>query len=90
MRNKKIAEQVRARDGMCVCCGAVSGLDAHHIDTFGAHGEDDPLRMVTLCRVHHTLWHNGDCVVRAQVEDYLKRLVPPGQGIDTLLVDIHF
>ncbi|WP_119071546.1 HNH endonuclease [Aggregatilinea lenta] len=72
-----MAKQVRERDGACVCCGRVEGLDAHHVDSYGAHGRDDPDRMVTLCRICHSVWHNGDATVRKAVEDYLDRLSNP-------------
>ena len=70
--------QVKQRDGRCVACGRVEGLDAHHVDSFGAHGKNDPDRMVTLCRKCHSMWHSGDAAIRKAVERHLKRVTQPG------------
>ena len=91
-RNKQVVEKAKARDGRCVGCGRVEGLDAHHIEGWGAHLEDDPDNMVTLCRTCHTKWHMGDETIRLRVENHMKRVVvpdwvarSPGINWDTLL-----
>lgn len=35
------------------------GLDPHHITHRGAGGDDIPENVITLCRHHHNLVHNG-------------------------------
>lgn len=81
--SRKIKDQIKQRDGRCVVCGREEFLDAHHIRTYGATREDDPLNMVTLCRLHHTLWHNGDLNVRLRVEAYLQQIANPKWIVDT-------
>jgi hypothetical protein len=76
-RNKRVVEQVKARDGRCVGCGRVEGLDAHHLKGWGAHLEDDPDTMVTLCRICHTKWHIGDDIIRLRVEKHMQQVTAP-------------
>ena len=54
------------RDGGCMvgiyypdfgpCC---EGFDAHHITSRGAGGDDVKENLISLCRVHHNMVHNG-------------------------------
>lgn len=77
MRSRAVRDKVLKRDGMCVVCGIPYGLDVHHVESFGAHGDDDPSKMVTLCRYHHMKWHDGDEGVRRAVREYLEKVNNP-------------
>lgn len=58
-RTKQAQLDCVARDGMCKWCGRIDDtLVGHHFDSFGAHGSDDLMSMVTLCgRCHDTVHH---------------------------------
>jgi len=48
------------RDGVCVVCGSRNKREAHHLAN-GAHHPElryDTDNGVTLCRTHHSLFHN--------------------------------
>lgn len=81
-RSKAAIDEVRQRDGRCVGCGREGALDVHHVDTWGATGVDDPKRMVCLCRLCHSKWHNGDPLLRRVVEEHLERVSRPGWIIE--------
>lgn len=53
-----LRRRVLERDNWhCQRCGAMSNLEAHHID-FRSHGGDDSeLNLITLCTVCHTQVH---------------------------------
>ena len=42
----------------CEACGAVEGLDVHHVKSRGAGGKDLTHNCINLCRGHHMLWHS--------------------------------
>lgn len=56
-RNPQAQKDCIKRDGMCKWCGRIDDtLVGHHFDSFGAHGSDDLMSMVTLCgRCHNTV-----------------------------------
>lgn len=58
---REVKETVRKRDNsQCVMCGAVSGLQVHHVVFLSRGGADSPSNCVTLCEDHHTKIHEGD------------------------------
>jgi hypothetical protein len=81
-RNKKIIDLVKARDGRCVGCGRMDGLDVHHVKSWGPHLEDDPLSMVTLCRICHTKIHLGDPELRQRIDTHLTQISSPTWVVD--------
>ena len=54
LRSKKNIEFIQSRP--CAACGRTP-VDAHHIRTRGAGGDDRLSNLLPLCRVHHTEIH---------------------------------
>jgi hypothetical protein len=56
-----IRRALRARDGTCAFpgCTAKRFLDAHHIRHWAHGGETSLSNLVSLCRYHHRLMHEG-------------------------------
>lgn len=59
---------IQARDTICGIWACmvmdrygqhIGSLDIHHIQSFGSTREDDPDNLITLCRKHHNMAHNG-------------------------------
>jgi 5-methylcytosine-specific restriction endonuclease McrA len=74
--DKSAIEQVRNREGVCMyglatretCSG---GLDVHHIKSKGSGGGDTLENMITLCRKHHNMFHNGN-IPRKRLQQILQ------------------
>jgi len=64
---KQIREIVLHRDGRCLNCGAVIGLDPHHIKSRGSGGTDDEENLITLCMWCHDQAHRGFVVVNRRM-----------------------
>lgn len=54
VRDPQLLEEVRTQP--CQACGA-GIVDAHHIKTRGAGGDDVRTNVMPLCRLHHQEWH---------------------------------
>lgn len=59
--NRRTRRAIEHRDGGCRVpgCGQTYGLDIHHITHWEDHGSTDTDNLVTLCRRHHRLHHQG-------------------------------
>lgn len=53
--NKKLIEQIKKMN--CIACGSLPPVDADHITTRGAGGDDTEDNLMPLCRKCHTLRH---------------------------------
>jgi 5-methylcytosine-specific restriction endonuclease McrA len=59
---RKVAREVKRRDGGCVRCNAVGDLHVHHVLSFAEHPELrlDPTNLLTLCRRCHIDEHRRE------------------------------
>ena len=75
-----------ARDGGCVLpgCDRPPGFcDAHHLLPWSQGGKTDLADLALVCRVHHTLVHEGGYQLMRDPATGRWRLVPPARGHPT-------
>ena len=65
-----IRRALHTRDGGCRFPGCTHQryVDAHHIEHWAEGGETKLSNLVTLCRLHHRLVHEGEIIVEAEAE----------------------
>ena len=56
VKNKKA---MKNKKGRCEFCRKVGQTDMHHIKTRGSGGDDTEENLIELCRLCHTMVHNG-------------------------------
>ena len=69
---RRLARQVKLRDGGCGVCGSTVRLAAHHLIPLSRGGANDPANVVALCQSHHTAYTNA---VRDGKDTPLRRLL---------------
>jgi hypothetical protein len=76
-----IARALRARDGGCRYpgCDRKRHCEGHHIEHWADGGETKLANLITLCRFHHQLMHEGGFSVRRTDDDPWKS--PKGDGV---------
>ena len=56
---RKLQRKILERDGWrCQACGAMSGLQVHHIERRSRLGEDSENNLITLCSECHRAIHS--------------------------------
>ena len=56
---RKLQRKILERDGWrCQACGAISGLEVHHIERRSRLGEDSESNLITLCSECHRAIHS--------------------------------
>ncbi len=79
-----IRRALNARDRGCCFPGCTYQhyLDAHHIEHWAAGGKTKLSNLVTLCRTHHRLVHEGGIAVEARPDGGWRFLRPDGREFD--------
>ena len=57
VKSKSTIEKTRKKS--CEVCGSAQGCENHHVISRGAGGPDIPENLITLCKIEHTMAHNG-------------------------------
>ena len=81
-----IRRALHTRDGGCRFPGCTHQryVDAHHVEHWADGGETKLSNLVTLCRLHHRLVHEGEIMVEAQVGGGWRFLHPDGRRFDII------
>jgi Domain of unknown function (DUF222)/HNH endonuclease len=79
-----IRRALNSRDGGCRFPGCThrSYVDAHHIEHWADGGETKLSNLVTLCRMHHRLVHEGEISVEKQTDGGWRFLHPDGRQFE--------
>jgi hypothetical protein len=89
-KNRSIPPAIRralnARDAGCRFPGCTYQryVDAHHVEHWADGGETKLSNLVTLCRWHHRLVHEGDIAVAPRASGGWRFLKPDGQEFDLI------
>ena len=81
-----IRRALHTRDGGCRFPGCTHQryVDAHHVEHWADGGETKLSNLVTLCRLHHRLVHEGEIMVEAQVGGGWRFLHPDGRRFEII------
>ena len=81
-----IRRALHTRDGGCRFPGCTHRryVDAHHIEHWADGGETKLSNLVTLCRLHHRLVHEGEIMVEAQIGGGWRFLHPDGRRFEII------
>lgn len=60
VKNEKIVDQLKKEIGYCEYCGSSFRLEAHHIKSRGAGGDDNRNNLIVLCHACHSNVHDGN------------------------------
>jgi hypothetical protein len=79
-----IRRALNSRDGGCRFPGCTHQryVDAHHIEHWADGGETKLSNLVTLCRLHHRLVHEGEIAVECQPDGGWRFLHPDGRQLE--------
>jgi hypothetical protein len=77
-----LVRQVRQRDTGCrfAGCGS-SGLHTHHIEFWIPDGRTDKPNLISLCRRHHRMVHEGGWRVRGNADEVVEFVRPDGKVV---------
>jgi hypothetical protein len=80
-----IRRALNARDKGCRFPGCTHKryVDAHHIDHWAHGGETKPGNLVTLCRAHHRLVHEGSLSIQKLDAGVFRFVRPDGRAFDS-------
>jgi hypothetical protein len=80
---------LNARDRGCRFPGCTNTrwVDAHHIHHWANGGETKPSNLVSLCRFHHRLVHEGGVLIQILDDGAIRFLKPDGQVFDSVAPD---
>ena len=81
-----IRRALHTRDGGCRFPGCTHQryVDAHHVEHWADGGETKLSNLVTLCRLHHRLVHEGTIMVEAQIGGGWRFLHPDGRHFEII------
>jgi hypothetical protein len=81
-----IRRALNTRDGGCRFPGCTHQryVDAHHIEHWADGGETKLSNLVTLCRLHHRLVHEGEIMIEAQAGGGWRFLHPDGRHFEVI------
>jgi hypothetical protein len=81
-----IRRALNTRDGGCRFPGCTHRryVDAHHIEHWADGGETKLPNLVTLCRLHHRLVHEGEIIVETLAEGGWRFLHPDGRYFEVI------
>ena len=66
--------EVKIRDnGMCALCGNMS-TELHHVLPRSLGGMGKPKNLISLCKQHHTDYHQGSEKISIAIDNYMKSL----------------
>jgi len=80
---------LNARDRGCRFPGCTNTrwVDAHHIHHWANGGETSPSNLVSLCRFHHRMVHEGAVLIQILDDGALRFIKPNGQAFDSVAPD---
>ncbi len=80
---------LNARDRGCRFPGCTNTrwVDAHHIHHWANGGETKPSNLVSLCRFHHRMVHEGGVVIHVLDDGAIRFVQPNGRSFDSLAPD---
>jgi len=81
-----IRRALHTRDGGCRFPGCTHQryVDAHHIEHWADGGETKLSNLISLCRLHHRLVHEGEILVETQAGGGWRFLHPDGRHFDVI------
>jgi Domain of unknown function (DUF222)/HNH endonuclease len=81
-----IRRALNSRDGGCRFPGCTHQryVDAHHIEHWAAGGETKLANLVTLCRLHHRLVHEGEITIETTAAGGWRFLHPDGRHFEVI------
>ena len=81
-----IRRALNTRDGGCRFPGCTHQryVDAHHIEHWADGGETKLSNLVTLCRLHHRLVHEGEILIETAPEGGWRFLHPDGRHFEVI------
>ena len=81
-----IRRALNARDGGCRFPGCTHQryVDAHHVEHWADGGDTKLSNLVTLCRLHHRLVHEGEIRIEAQAGGGWRFLHPDGSHFEVI------
>jgi hypothetical protein len=81
-----IRRALNTRDGGCRFPGCIHQryVDAHHIEHWADGGETKLSNLVTLCRLHHRLVHEGEIIIEALAGGGWRFLHPDGRHFEII------
>lgn len=71
IKNKKLLKEIK-EIGYCEYCGNPNNLEAHHITSKGAGGNDEPFNLICLCHGCHMRAHSGR-IDREKLREIVRR-----------------
>jgi Domain of unknown function (DUF222)/HNH endonuclease len=92
-RTRTISSPLRrflnARDRGCRFpgCSNTRWCDAHHIKHWAEGGETKPSNLVSLCRFHHRMVHEGRVIIHVLDDGALRFTQPNGKSFDSVAPD---
>ncbi|MBP2638228.1 MAG: hypothetical protein H6Q72_4135 [Firmicutes bacterium] len=69
--DKKLIQRIH-QIGYCEYCGSHFNLQAHHIKSRGARGDDVPGNLILLCWQCHRIVHDGN-ISRDELREIVRR-----------------
>jgi Domain of unknown function (DUF222)/HNH endonuclease len=86
-----IRRALNTRDGGCRFPGCTHRryVDAHHIEHWADGGDTKLSNLVTLCRLHHRLVHEGEIIVESDPAGGWRFLHPDGRRYEVIRVSEH-
>ena len=80
---------LNARDRGCRFPGCTNTrwVDAHHIHHWANGGETKPSNLVSLCRFHHRMVHEGGVVIHVLDDGAIRFTQPNGQSFNSVAPD---
>jgi hypothetical protein len=81
-----IRRALKVRDSGCRFPGCTHErhLDAHHLEHWADGGETKLSNLLTLCRLHHRLVHEGQITIEAQADGDWRFLHPDGRHFEII------
>jgi hypothetical protein len=81
-----IRRALNTRDGGCRFPGCTHQryVDAHHIEHWADGGDTKLSNLVTLCRLHHRLVHEGEILIETPAEGGWRFLHPDGRHFEVI------
>jgi hypothetical protein len=81
-----IRRALNSRDGGCRFPGCTHRryVDAHHIEHWADGGKTKLSNLVTLCRLHHRLVHEGEILIETRPEGGWRFLHPDGRHFEVI------
>src|SRR5450631_4250655 len=83
-KSSSTADSCRDRTCRFPGCTHTRYLDAHHIEHWADGGLTNLSNLVTLCRLHHRLVHEGEIIVETPADGSWRFLHPDGRHFEVI------